>query len=114
MTIVVVGVPIIVVWTETGTAVDRAGVAEQPAVLRDEPRGVEAAVEAGGDPGRAVGVAGEQADGRVVAGLAGEVDRHRAGLHGPRARAGGAGERGDWRQYVTSAGVRGAVVRPVR
>ena len=60
MTIVVVGVPIIVVWTETGTPFDRAGVAEQAAVLADEPRRLEAAVEPGRDAGRAVRVAGQE------------------------------------------------------
>ena len=75
--------------------VERAGVAEQPAVGVDEGRRLQAAIEAGGHPGGPVRVTGEEDDRGVRAGLGVEMDLGGHGClrwHG-RVGRGGMGQR---------------------
>ena len=72
------GVPIPVVWTLTGVAPIGSGEPEQAAVVVHLAGA--AGVEALADPAGAVGIAGQEHERRVVAGLGAEVDLWHARL----------------------------------
>ena len=74
MTIENEGVPMPLVWTLTGLPLIGARVAEQRAVLVDEARLVQAAVEQAGNHRGPAGIAGQQHERGVVASLGAKVN----------------------------------------